>query len=148
MPGATFNTRKNIESCDSELDRAVLYSILSAQGDVDFKHTCSTCPILFGQPNSTRRKNACNRRYRLLKLRKENPKQFMRRCTAAGLSLKSRFDSESIVISETSPLQLDSSRLIVESSSLDFKMSTDFSPSTFGTYIMECFNLSIISTYF
>jgi hypothetical protein len=86
MNGSTEESKKlKSDVLERSLVRAILFSIISAQGEVSFKHTCNSCTVLFGEPNSLLRKRARDRRYKLLKLREEYPLKFDELCRDYGL---------------------------------------------------------------
>lgn len=99
--------KAKLDCLDRSLVRAILHSIISTQGEISFTHTCNTCPILFGRPNSEHRKRVRAQRQRLLKYREDCPGKFALLCTYydRDISLLSQTDIEAKEPSETSTSQ-------------------------------------------
>lgn len=83
------NTRRDFRTNSSglpfEIQLAVIKNVLLNGGTDSFYSTCNKQQHLFGTPNSKVRKRIQNRRYWLLKIRRENPREFATLCKSAGL---------------------------------------------------------------
>lgn len=142
--------KAKLNCLDRSLVRAILHSITSTQGEISFTHTCNTCPILFGRPNSEHRKRVRSQRHRLLKYREDYPGKFALLCKYYDLdiSLVSQTDIEAKEPSERSTSQQN--HCMYESTPRKGKESihltspvimpadSPFSPSTSGEYIIYC----------
>lgn len=78
-----FRTNSNGLPCEIQIE--VIKNVLLNGGTDSFSSTCNKQQNIFGTPNSNIRKRIQNRRYRIIKLRRENPKEFATLCRSVGL---------------------------------------------------------------
>jgi hypothetical protein len=77
---------RQYEKLPEEVETSILLSILApVQSPATFRLRLERQPELYGTPNSSRRKAVTNRKYRLQKLRKEDPTAFLQVCRKFNL---------------------------------------------------------------